>query len=87
MTRMRSPSTVSVSPAAEPVSADYAPVNPEPEPAAQPAEPVQSAYDFDKPYESEFAKDLAAMKAAEAGEGAEARYDAEGEPEDANEAL
>ena len=74
-------------PAAEPVSADYAPVTPEPEPAAQPAEPVQPAFDFDKPYESEFAKDLAAMKAAEAGEGAEARYDAEGEPEDANEAL
>ena len=74
-------------PAAEPVSADYAPVTPEPEPAAQPAEPVQPAFDFDKPYESEFAKDLAAMKAAEAGESAEARYDAEGEPEDANEAL
>jgi hypothetical protein len=74
-------------PAAEPVSADYAPVTPEPEPAAQPAEPERPAFDFDKPYESEFAKDLAAMKAAEAGEGAEARYDAEGEPEDANEAL
>ena len=74
-------------PAAEPVSADYAPVTPEPGPTAQPAEPVQPACDFDKPYESEFAKDLAAMKAAEAGEGAEARYDAEGEPEDANEAL
>ena len=81
------PEPQAYAPAAEPVSADYAPVTPEPEPAAQPAEPVQPAFDFDKPYESEFAKDLAAMKAAEAGEGAEARYDAEGEPEDANEAL
>lgn len=46
---------------------------PAPEPA--PAEEAP-AYDFDKPYESEFAKDLAAMKAAEAAE-AEAQEDGE----------
>ena len=46
-------------------------------PAPEPA-PVEEApaYDFDKPYESEFAKDLAAMKAAEAAE-AEAQEDGE----------
>lgn len=51
------------------------PVTPEPEPEPEPAyeaDDKQSGavaetpvFDFDKPYESEFAKDLAAMKAAE----------------------
>ena len=55
---------------------------PEPAPAFEPApeesqsEPETPVFDFDKPYESEFAKDLAAMKAAEAEKALE---DAEGE--------
>ena len=50
-------------PASKPVITPFepAPVVPEPEPV-----PETPAFDFDKPYESEFAKDLAAMKAAEA---------------------
>ena len=54
----------------------------EPEPAFEPASeephgaPETPTFDFDKPYESEFAKDLAAMKAAEAEKAALA--DAEG---------
>ena len=45
----------------------------EPQPAAEPA----AEYDFDKPYESQFAKDLAAMKAREAAEAEQAETEAE----------
>ena len=37
-------------------------------PASEPKEDPAEAYDFDKPYESQFAKDLAELKAREAGE-------------------
>lgn len=44
---------------------------PEPEPVQEEPEP----YDFDKPYESQFAKDLAAMKAKEAEQAEATAYD------------
>lgn len=47
-----------------PATVESVPAEPAPEAAADTAEPP--AFDLDKPYESEFAKDLAAMKAAEA---------------------
>lgn len=52
-------------PVEAPAPAYEAPGSAEPEPAPEAAAP---AYDFDKPYESEFAKDLAAMKARESAE-------------------
>ncbi|MBR6890195.1 MAG: alkaline shock response membrane anchor protein AmaP [Clostridia bacterium] len=67
--------------AAEAPSDEEAPASqPEPEPEPAPAQEAP-AYDFDKPYESEFAKDLAAMKAAEAAE-AEAWEDGEADREE-----
>lgn len=52
----------------------------EPEPVAQPEPEPAPAFDLDAPYESQFAKDLAAMKAAEA-----ASAEGEGEPLDEDE--
>ena len=54
-------------PAPEPVAVET-PVFAAPAQAAAPAAVPEQAYDFDKPYESEFAKDLAAMKARDAAE-------------------
>ena len=53
---------------------------PQAEPAAEPeAEPEVPTFDLDKPYVSEFAKDLAEMKAREAARAEAAGTDAEGE--------
>ena len=62
-------------PQPEPEPEPYAEPEPyvEPEPTPEPA----PAFDLDAPYESQFAKDLAAMKAAEA---ASAESEAEGDP-------
>ena len=60
---------------------------PQPEPVAPAQFEIQrSEYDPDKPYESEFAKDLAAMKAREAAEAAEGPDDAEA-PQDRDESY
>jgi len=49
----------------------YGPAPEEEEPTADQEEPTE-VYDFDRPYESEFAKDLAALRAREAAAGLEA---------------
>ncbi|MBR1821318.1 MAG: alkaline shock response membrane anchor protein AmaP [Clostridia bacterium] len=54
---------------------------PQPEPVEEASE---VSYDFDQPYESEFAKDLAAMKAREAAEAEASAYDDEDGPLNAN---
>ncbi len=59
-------------------------VKPEPEPEPEPIEESAPAFDLDAPYESQFAKDLAAMKAAEASraEDGDSAYEDEALDED-----
>lgn len=82
-------------PIVAPTPEPYSPPVPEPEPAvapatiesAQPAEPRPEpqpapAFDLDAPYESEFAKDLAEMKAREAAQAEAGEADDEDDPLD-----